>query len=47
MLDKKTCKPIAKSARRKYDLEKLLAKLPKNYEPEVVDWGKPVGKEIW
>ena len=31
----------------KYKLEDLLKRLPKDYKPEVVDWGRPVGKEVW
>lgn len=36
-----------KKTRRKYDLKKLVAKMPKNYEPAELDWGRPVGKEVW
>jgi antitoxin MazE len=38
--------PIDK-ARRKYDLKKLVLKMPKNYKAREVDWGHPVGKEAW
>ncbi len=37
----------AKKQRKKIDLNKLLAKAPKNYKLKEVDWGVPVGKEIW
>ncbi|MDE0314176.1 MAG: transcriptional regulator/antitoxin, MazE [Candidatus Poribacteria bacterium] len=37
----------ATQARRRTDLQALLAKMPKDYEPEETDWGKPVGKEVW
>ena len=31
----------------KYNLEKLAAKMPRNYKPSEEDWGNPVGKEAW
>ena len=37
----------AKKKRKKVDLNKLLAKVPKDYKPKEIDWGSPVGKEIW
>lgn len=33
--------------RQKYDLKKLVAKMPKNYKAKELDWGRPVGKEVW
>lgn len=36
-----------KKTRRKYDLKKLVAKMPKKYKPEELGWGRPVGKEAW
>jgi len=33
--------------RGKYKIEELVARLPKNYRPKEVSWGKPVGKEVW
>ena len=33
--------------RGKHDIRKLVAKIPKNYRAEEVDWGLPVGKEVW
>lgn len=36
-----------KRQRKKVDLNKLLAKMPKNYKPKEIDWGVSVGKEIW
>jgi antitoxin MazE len=38
--------PLAK-VRGRYDLKKLVAKIPKSYRAEEVDWGTPVGKETW
>ena len=36
-----------KPIRRKYDIRELLSRIPKDYKPGEVDWGKPVGKEVW
>jgi antitoxin MazE len=33
--------------RGKYDLEELLSRIPPDYKTEEIDWGKPVGKEVW
>ncbi|WP_242833077.1 AbrB/MazE/SpoVT family DNA-binding domain-containing protein [Desulfosporosinus acidiphilus] len=33
--------------RKKFDLKELLAQIPDEYEPEEIDWGEPVGEEIW
>ncbi len=37
----------ATRTRRRADLKSLLAQMPENYQPEELDWGKPVGKEEW
>ena len=37
----------APQARRRIDLQTLLAKMPEDYQPKEIDWGKPVGKEVW
>jgi antitoxin MazE len=29
------------------DLEQLVRRIPKGYKPEKVDWGPPVGGEVW
>ncbi len=34
-------------ARRRTDLQALLAKMPEDYQPEEIDWNKPVSKEEW
>ena len=34
-------------SRGKYRLKDLLAKLPANYKPVEVNWGKAVGREVW
>jgi antitoxin MazE len=33
--------------RGKQSLQELVSRIPKNYEPEETDWGKPVGGEVW
>ena len=38
--------PVTK-VRRKYDLRELVSKMPQNYQVEELDWGEPVGKEVW
>ena len=37
----------AKMIRGKHSLKDLVARIPKNYKTEELDWGKPVGKEVW
>lgn len=37
----------ATKTRRRADLKALLAQMPDDYQPEELDWGKPVGKEEW
>lgn len=37
----------AKKIRGRYKLENLVANIPENYQNNEVDWGDPVGKEIW
>ena len=37
----------ATRTRRRADLKALLAQMPEGYQPEELDWGKPVGKEEW
>ena len=37
----------AMATRGKYNLKKLLSQMPEDYCPTEVDWGEPVGKEIW
>ena len=38
--------PVRK-VRGKYTLRELVAKMPKDYQVEELDWGKPTGKEVW
>ncbi len=48
ILPKNATKPPPKRrAFCKYDISELVKQMPKDYHPEEVKWGKPVGKEIW
>ena len=38
--------PVTK-VRGRYDLQKLVSKMPKEYHVEELDWGPPSGKEVW
>jgi len=33
--------------RGKQSLKELVSRIPKNYRPKEVEWGKPVGGEDW
>ena len=33
--------------RGRYDLKELVSRMPETYQVEEVDWGQPVGKEVW
>lgn len=33
--------------RKRYDLDKMLASVPDDFEPEEWDIGPPVGNEVW
>jgi mRNA interferase MazF len=37
----------AKRKRGRHNLKDLVARIPDNYQANEVDWGEPVGKEIW
>ncbi len=39
--------PIRRSVRGRLSLQELVSRIPKNYRPEEVAWGKPVGSEAW
>jgi len=30
-----------------HDLRELVRRIPKDYKPEALDWGYPVGREVW
>ncbi len=36
-----------KPKKNKKKLKDLLAKLPRNYSPKEINFGKPEGKEVW
>ena len=36
-----------RSVRGKQSLQELVSRIPKNYQTEEMDWGKPVGREVW
>lgn len=38
--------PVAK-VRGRYNLKELVAKMPQEYHAEEVNWGEPIGKEVW
>jgi antitoxin MazE len=33
--------------RGKRSLQELVSRIPKNYETGEIDWGKPIGREVW
>jgi len=37
----------SKLIRGKHSLKALVARIPKDYKPGEIDWGKPVGREVW
>ena len=37
----------ARRIRGKQSLQELVSRIPKNYKPGEVDWGKPTGREVW
>ena len=36
-----------KRVRGGHDLKSLVAQIPEGYAAEEVDWGEPVGREVW
>jgi len=36
-----------KSVRGRYSLEDLVSRISKDHETDEIDWGEPVGKEVW
>jgi len=38
--------PVTK-VRGRYDLKELVSKMPNEYQVEELDWGPPIGKEVW
>ena len=41
-----TIKPLRR-VRGRYDLRKLVDRIPKDYKPTELDWGPPTGQEVW
>ena len=33
--------------RGKQSLQELVSRIPRNYETREIDWGEPVGREVW
>jgi antitoxin MazE len=36
-----------KRVRGKRSLQELVARIPRDYEAGEVDWGNPIGREVW
>ena len=36
-----------KRVRGKRDLQELVSRIPENYKSSEMEWGKPVGREVW
>ena len=36
-----------KSMRGRHSLQELVSRIPKDYDSGEVDWGEPVGREVW
>lgn len=37
----------ANRIRGRHKLKDLVARIPENYQSSEVDWGEPLGKEVW
>jgi antitoxin MazE len=37
----------AKRKRGRHNLKDLVARIPENYQANEVEWGEPIGKEVW
>jgi antitoxin MazE len=37
----------AKRIRGRHNLKDLVSRIPENYQSGEIDWGKPVGNEVW
>jgi antitoxin MazE len=33
--------------RGRFDIQKLVAEMPADYQVEEIDWGEPSGEEVW
>ena len=36
-----------KRVRGKRDLQELVSRIPENYKSSEMEWGKPIGREVW
>jgi antitoxin MazE len=36
-----------KKIRGQYNLKDLVSRIPENYQAGEIDWGEPVGKDVW
>jgi len=36
-----------KRVRGGHDLKELVARIPKDFEPQEIEWGDAVGREVW
>jgi antitoxin MazE len=37
----------ARRIRGKQSLKEIVSRIPKGYKAEQIDWGEPVGREVW
>ncbi|MCF8112944.1 MAG: AbrB/MazE/SpoVT family DNA-binding domain-containing protein [Desulfotignum sp.] len=37
----------AKRIRGRHNLKDLVSRIPENFQAGEIDWGEPVGKEVW
>jgi mRNA interferase MazF len=37
----------AKRIRGRHILKELVSRIPKDYKPGEMEWGRPVGREVW
>jgi antitoxin MazE len=37
----------ARRIRGKHSLKELVSRIPKDHKPGEMDWGRPVGREVW
>jgi antitoxin MazE len=37
----------ARRIRGKQSLQEIVSRIPKGYKAEQIDWGEPVGREVW
>ena len=37
----------ARRVRGGHDLRELVSRMPKDYQPDELEWGPPAGREVW